>query len=117
MLGSFGETQQALLKLLLKTKDGLTIDEIAEKLTVSRTAVRQHLTALARDGHVAPGQRKSTKGRPSQVYVLTATGLELFPRRYSWFSELMLGAIKKEKGSAGARKWLAELGRLVAEGL
>ncbi|HWO38699.1 MAG TPA: HTH domain-containing protein, partial [Candidatus Acidoferrum sp.] len=48
-----GDTQQRLLSQLLNCKSGLTIDEIAVRLEISRSAVKQHLTGLERNGFVA----------------------------------------------------------------
>ena len=46
MLEMLGSRQKDLLVLLLKHKVGLTADDIAEQLGISRNAVRQHLAAL-----------------------------------------------------------------------
>lgn len=117
MLDGFGERQQALMKLLLKTKQGLTIDEISESLQITRTAVRQHLSALERMGYLEPGELVSTRGRPSQVYRLTSKGHDLFPKQYSWFSEVLIQAIEKEKGSEGLKEFMDQLGASIASSL
>jgi predicted ArsR family transcriptional regulator len=88
-------TQQALMRTLLHNKPGETVDGLARKLGVSRNAVRQHLTALERDGLVAKGARQPSGGRPEQLYVLTPEGHEQFPRQYSWMSEILLQALEK----------------------
>jgi predicted ArsR family transcriptional regulator len=88
-------TQQVLLRTLLHNKPGETVDGLARKLGVSRNAVRQHLTALERDGVVTKGARQPSGGRPEQLYVLTSEGHEQFPRQYSWISELLLQALEK----------------------
>jgi DeoR family suf operon transcriptional repressor len=117
MMDGFGERQQGLLKLLLKAKQGLTIDEISEALEITRTAVRQHLSALERMGYLEPGELLATGGRPSQVYRLTPKGYDLFPKQYSWFSEVLVQAIEKEKGPEGLKEWMKQLGHTVASAL
>jgi predicted ArsR family transcriptional regulator len=87
-------TQRVLMQTLLHNKLGETVDGLAHKLAISRNAVRQHLTALERDGLVAKGARQPSGGRPEQLYVLTAEGHEQFPRQYSWISELLLQALE-----------------------
>lgn len=112
MLELLGRRQKDLLQLLLRHKDGLTVDELGGKLAVTRNAVRQHLAALTGEGLVATGASKATGGRPTQLYVLSDKGRALFPRQYSWLAQLMLDSIKAE-GGAGLRKRLAAMGTKV----
>lgn len=107
----FGERRRRLLRHLLRNKAGATVDELARSLGVTRTAVRQHLAALTRDGLVAPGAERVTGGRPVRLHVLTEAGREVFPRRYSWFARLLVEAIAREHGTSGLR---TRLGRIAA---
>ena len=106
-------TQHALLRLLLHNKEGLTVDVLMGALGVSRNAVRQHLSVLERDGAVARGPTRPTGGRPEQVYRITSAGQERFPRRYSWFAEMLIGALRDGLGDKGAGDSLAQMGRTV----
>ena len=106
-----------MLQTLQHNKAGLTIEALAGSLGISRNAVRQHLTALERDGLVARGVTKPSGGRPEQLYVLTSDGMERFPRRYSWFSDLLLQSLQAQLGSTALGARLAEIGRSVAEGM
>lgn len=90
--------RQELLALLLDSRAGLSADELAGRVGVSRSAVIQHLTALERDGYVRRGELVPTGGRPSRVYALTEQGLQTFPKQYSWFSALLLSSLKAELG-------------------
>jgi predicted ArsR family transcriptional regulator len=110
MLELLGRRQKDLLKLLLRHKEGLTVDELGSKLGVTRNAVRQHLAALESDGFLAAGETKATGGRPTQLYVLSQKGKELFPRQYSWLAQLMLESVKQEAGGDGLRKRLHAMG-------
>ena len=114
MLEIFGDRQKQLLKLLLKNKPGLTVDELSQELTITRNAVRQHLAALESDGLVAQGATRPSGGRPQQLYALTGKGKEVFPRHYSWFAQLVIEAIKRERGSEGLSERLGEIGAGVA---
>jgi predicted ArsR family transcriptional regulator len=116
-LDSLGQSQRALLHTLQQHKDGLTVDVLTEQLGISRNAVRQHLAALERLGWVARGSRRASRGRPEQLYVLSDTGIELFPRQYSWFSELLLQTMRKSLGDSGVEERLSEMGRRVGEDL
>jgi predicted ArsR family transcriptional regulator len=93
MLEPIGPTQRVLLSALLHNKGGLTVDGLASELDVSRNAVRQHLAALEKLGWVQKGARQPSGGRPEQLYVLTPTGFEIFPRQYAWLAELLVGAV------------------------
>ncbi len=117
MIKVLGARQQELLKLLLKNKSGMTIDLLSEKLKITRTAVRQHLTALESDGFIMPGIIRPSGGRPEQLYVLSEAGRELFPRHYSWFAELVLESIKEDSGADKLRERLRAMGAKIGERL
>ena len=106
-----------LLAALLQDKAGLTIDELMERLGVTRTAVRQHLAALQRDGEVARGGVRPSGGRPQHVYVLTEAGAERFTRRYSWFADLLIGLLRSELGQEELRARLTAMGENAAGAL
>jgi predicted ArsR family transcriptional regulator len=117
MLDILGDRQKQLLRLLLKTKAGLTVEELSKGLKITRNAVRQHLAALESDGLIALGATRPSGGRPQQLYALTDKGKEVFPRHYSWFAQLVIEAIKREHGPEGLRARLGEIGASVAEQL
>lgn len=114
MLELLGIRQKELLNLLLKYKTGQTVEELSSRLEITRNAVRQHLAALGNDGLVARGLTRPSGGRPEQLYMLTEKGKELFPRQYSWFSELVIESLREEVGAVGLRKRLDAMGSRVA---
>jgi len=113
MITLLGLRQQQLLTLLLQNKEGLTVEALSKALGITDNAVRQHLTALERDGIVLKGETQSTGGRPEQLFGLTTVGQELFPRHYSWFAELLISSLREEQGSEGLRERLESMGRTV----
>ena len=114
MLELLGQTQQELLRLLHKNKQGLTNFELADLLFISRTAVKQHLASLEKDGMVEHGELQKSGGRPTQKYILTNNGEEQFPRQYSWFAQMLLEMIQSEKNDKGLKKILEKLGSNVS---
>ena len=52
MVSTVASRQWQLLDFLLKNKAGMTVDELAEALNITRTAVNQHIAGLERDGYV-----------------------------------------------------------------
>jgi predicted ArsR family transcriptional regulator len=117
MLELFGTRQRKLLQLLLTNKAGLSVDELAKRLEITRNAVRQHVSALENDGLVMGGATRPSGGRPEQLYHLTGKGKELFPRQYSWLAQLVMESLKKESGANGLRERLSAMGARVAEQL
>lgn len=110
MIELLGTTQQQLLKLLNKHKDGLTIAELIAMLDISRNAVKQHISVLEKSELITTGLLHKTAGRPTQSYVLTDKGREYFPRKYSWLAGLLMEQIREEKDERGLQKFLDKLG-------
>lgn len=91
------------------------MDQLARELGISKAAVGQHLIALERDGLVARSELVKTRGRPSHLYVLTESGLHVFPKHYDWFARLLLEHYLKSFGSESTQKILYQLGQKLAE--
>jgi len=110
MVNQISARQYQILKLLLENKAGMTLDEIAGALSISRNAVQQHFIALERDGYVQAGTVNKTAGRPARSFVLTDVGVNYFPKQYAWFSELVLADLKEQMGSEALQNYLHKLG-------
>lgn len=110
-----GATQKQMLMLLLDNKDGITIDKFVDHFGISRTAVNQHLTSLERDGFVKVGALQKSGGRPRKIFVLTDSGVNLFPKNYSWFSDLLLKTLLQEIGPDRLADYLRNLGIQMAQ--
>lgn len=117
MIKVLGQRQQELLKLLLRNKGGMTVDELSRQLEITRNAVRQHLAALDSDGLITPGISRPSGGRPEQLYVLSDDGREIFPRQYSWFAELVVDSIRDESGDDVLKERLDHMGKRIADHL
>lgn len=117
MAESISSRQHQILDLLLNTKAGLCIDEIAGKLSISRNAVQQHIDKLERDGYVKTGMLNKTAGRPVRVFVLTEAGINSFQKQYAWFSELILAKLRQEMGPEALQRYLHELAGSLSQGL
>lgn len=115
MLELFGKTQQNLLRLLNSSKEGLTNFELADLLSISRTAVKQHLTSLQSSHLIDFGTLDKTSGRPTQKYILTSSGKELFPRQYSFFAKMLIETIEADKGSNGLENFFHLMGENVSK--
>ncbi len=110
-LRQLGPTQQKLLRVLLASPQGASVETLCEKLGVSHNAVRQHLTALIAAGYVERGVSRPTGGRPQMCYVLRPDGRELFPRNYGLIATGLLEHLYAKAGKADVQAMLAAIGR------
>lgn len=114
-LAFLGQSQQLLVTALLRHRKGLTVDELAKLLSISRNAVNQHLTSLRNSGFIQSSVLESTGGRPSKIYALSPRGLELFQRRYSFIAKLLLAWVDRNLGEQNLKACLQTLGEQMAE--
>ncbi|MDH4557289.1 HTH domain-containing protein [Pseudomonas sp. BN417] len=114
MLQGMGRTQQDLLGALLYQPGGMSIDELAGHLAVTRTAIRQHLAALERDGLILRGETRPTGRRPEQLYLLSSHGRELFPRQYQLLADLLIDEVAAIIGRDALLRLMRTLGRKLA---
>ncbi|ATP51577.1 MarR family transcriptional regulator [Pseudomonas putida] len=117
MLEGLGRTQQDLLHALLHQPAGMSIDDLAQALAITRTAVRQHLAALERDGLVMRGATRPTGRRPEQLHQLTEHARELFPRQYPLLANLLIDEVAGIIGHDALQVLMRQLGRKLAADL
>lgn len=110
-LRHFGTTQQKLLRTLLQSPQGATVETLCESLGVTHNAIRQHLTALIGAGLVTRGSARPTGGRPQSRYLLLPAGRDLFPRNYGLIAASMLEHLYAEAGKTSVQALLGRLGR------
>jgi len=85
------------LLLLLRRHPGVTVAQLARDMAISGMAVRRHLAALAADGLVEQTSCTQTgPGRPPAGWRLTASGREMFPRRYDTLALDLLDELSPE---------------------
>jgi predicted ArsR family transcriptional regulator len=110
-LRQLGPTQQKLLRRLLVSPEGATVEALCEALRVTHNAVRQHLTALIASGYVERGSALPSGGRPQARYVLQPAGRDLFPRNYGLVATSVLERLYATAGKAGVQAMLGDIGR------
>jgi predicted ArsR family transcriptional regulator len=84
------QTSKQQILVLLKRTGTVTVEEAAGALSLASMTARQHLIGLERDGLVRSEKVKRATGRPHFVYMLTAKGEDMFPRRYDLLAQLLL---------------------------
>jgi DeoR family suf operon transcriptional repressor len=104
-------TKRSLLDLLLRTER--TAEDLAKRLGVSPTAVRQHLSMLVGSGLVARRTGDPVSGRPAYLYRLSELGRRLYPKRH----DLLLRGLVEVLLSRQGRDWTLEVVAEVARDL
>lgn len=94
-LASMPESRREILQFL-KRQGSARAEEIAVHIGITASGIRQHLTALERDGLLAFRERRDGPGRPKHVYALTELADALFPRRYDDLTNELLSYLEDE---------------------
>lgn len=114
-LSTLGQRQQNLLRALLQSSSGLTVEQLSTHLEISRNAVNQHIASLEKLEFIEDSTLASTGGRPSRLYGLSQKGRELFPRHYSLLANMLIQFIGSSMGKAELEKCLRQLGETLAK--
>ena len=109
-----GGTQQRLLRQLLMSAGGCTVEDLCFRLKITHNAVRQHLTSLMTSHYAERVDTIATGGRPQVRYGITVAGRELFPRNYGAIAGALLTRLETHLGNDAVGELLVELGGAVA---
>ena len=88
-------TQHRVLEAVKRSGEA-TADELAEKLEISASAVRQHLNALRSAGYIAARQERGQPGRPADHFHTTELSEAMFVNTTSNLSIELLSHIEEE---------------------
>ena len=83
---------------ILKTKGEQTIKEIANERGVTTEGARFQLLKLSNEGLIKSESRSKGRGRPQQVWSLTAKGHARFPDTHSGLTVKLIEKIKQNLG-------------------
>jgi predicted ArsR family transcriptional regulator len=100
--------------ITLLRRSSRTVDELAQALELTHTAVRAHLAALARDGLVKQRSERRGSGKPSSVYDLTPAAEYLFPKSYGLYLDQLLDVLSERTPADEVETLLREVGRRIA---
>ncbi|MEO7359916.1 MAG: ArsR family transcriptional regulator, partial [Gemmatimonadaceae bacterium] len=103
----FLETTRGQVVALLRRAD-LTVDELAAALGLTDNAVRNHLSALERDGLVRSGgvRRGAGAGKPAVVYELHPRTGTLLSRAYPPVLAVLLDVLGEQLSADASEKVL-----------
>jgi len=108
----FASTRGRIITLLRRSSR--TVEELAQELSLTHTAVRAHLATLERDGLVQHHSERRGSGKPSAVYELAPAADYLFPRVYSQLMYQLLEVLPERMTPEEVEMLLREVGRRMA---
>src|ERR1041385_4295415 len=109
----FFDSTRGQIVTLLRTAPA-TVEDLAEKLSLSDNAVRAHLATLERDGLVRQSGLRRGPRKPHFTYVLTEDADKLFPKAYDALLNQLLAVLKTRLEPAEIEAVLREVGRALA---
>jgi len=101
-----GRSQRMRIIHALKKTQGLSVNELGERLKLSYMGVKQHCEELERQGYVDTWRRPKAVGRPEMVYRLTPKAQTFFPQATNAATIELLHAANRLYGHAAAEKLL-----------
>jgi predicted ArsR family transcriptional regulator len=110
-----GRSQRMRIIETLKKTQGLSVNELGERLKLSYMGVKQHCDELERNGYVDTWRRPKPIGRPEMAYRLTAKAQVFFPRATNWMTIEILHAANRLYGHAAGEKLLYSVFALKTE--
>ncbi|MCL4328097.1 MAG: transcriptional regulator [Candidatus Thermoplasmatota archaeon] len=87
----------------------MSMDELSRKMQINKNAVKEHMEFLETRGYVKSYFKKGSKGRPSKYFELTDRGMEMFPKRYTLLSSLLVEQIEEEFGEGKLNEILGKV--------
>ena len=108
----FASTRGQIITLLRRSSR--TVDELAEGLDLTHTAVRAHLAALERDGLIQQHSERRGSRKPSAVYDLAPAAEDLFPKAYGQLLDQLLDILQGRIPPEEVETLLREVGRRMA---
>lgn len=105
-ISEVGRSQRLRIIDALKKTQGLSVNELGERLKLSYMGVKQHCDELERNGYVDTWRRPKPVGRPEMVYRLTPKARTFFPTATNPTTIEILNAANRLYGHAAAEKLL-----------
>ena len=107
-----GGSRAQILKLLREHDS--TVRDLADRLGLTRNAVRAHLEILQEEGLVRRGGHQSGTRKPHVIYALTENATHAFPNAYGWLLRAVLDLLVSRLPLREVKNYLREVGRQLA---
>jgi predicted ArsR family transcriptional regulator len=105
-ISEVGRSQRMRIIETLKKTQGLSVNELGQRLKLSYMGVKQHCDELERNGYVDTWRRPKPVGRPEMVYRLTPKAQVFFPKATNATTIEILHAANRLYGHAAGEKLL-----------
>ncbi len=107
ILRELGRSQRlAILEILKCSQAGLSVRELATRLSMSYMGVKAHCLSMHRQGYLETWRQPSHRGRPLMYYRLTEKAYELFSEENNALALSLLQGAQQLFGSTAAEKLL-----------
>lgn len=106
LISEIGKSQRLRIVNTLKRTQGLSVNELSEKLGMSYMGIKQHCVELQKNGYLVTWRRPKKIGRPELAYRLTRQAHELFPTASNGVTIALLAAARQFYGPAAPEKLL-----------
>lgn len=93
----------------LQRHGGATVQELCDLLGVTRTAIRQRISRLESCGSLTAEQRTQSRGRPKNVYTVTAEGLHSLGEDYRELAVVLWESIVGLEDSAVKEQLISQV--------
>jgi predicted ArsR family transcriptional regulator len=90
----------------IKRSQGLSVQELCDRVNLSYMGVKQHCIALEREGYVDTWRRPKGMGRPEKAYRLTELAQEYFPNEFTKLTSKILDSVGEVYGPSAPEKIL-----------
>jgi predicted ArsR family transcriptional regulator len=115
LIAEIGKSQRLQILNKLKRTQGLSVNELAEKIGMSYMGIKQHCLELHKGGYLDTWRRPKPIGRPEMLYRLTQRAHELFPTASNAVTIELLESAQKLYGPSAAEKLLFNVFQRKAE--
>jgi predicted ArsR family transcriptional regulator len=113
MTSQLTASRQEILRLL-RTRGGMTVEDLSRAMGISSVAVRQHLEVLTARELVRAATERRPVGRPCRVYSLTEAANDLFPQNYHGLALMILEHLREHDGEVKVEEVFAARGERLA---
>lgn len=106
LIAEIGRTRRLEIINALKRTQGMSVNELVDKLKMSYMGIKQHCITLHRDGYLDTWRRPQKMGRPEMVYRLTRRAHDLFQADSHAFTLDLLKSVQEIYGPNAPEKLL-----------
>ena len=109
------ESGSRLQILNLLREDDQTVQDLAQRLGLTRNAIRAQLEGLQEEGLVRRGGQRAGVRKPHAIYMLTEKAAQVFPNAYGVLLRELVGILRDRLSQRDVNNFLRELGKQLAK--